>query len=99
MASGRYKGAGWGLREWTIEPLTSLDVTSASHLKNRFGIASKTSPRGAASLGNLVHSLETRDSPDIASALRVLVINDIMETAGIELTAFRPPCEPAKKYH
>ena len=55
--------------------------------------------RRCTSLGNLVHSLETRDSPDIASALRVLVINDIMEAAGIELTAFRPPCEPAKKYH
>jgi predicted DNA-binding ribbon-helix-helix protein len=55
--------------------------------------------RRRTSLGNLVHSLETRDPPDIASALRVLVLADIMETAGIELTAFRPPCEPAKKYH
>lgn len=55
--------------------------------------------RRRTSLGNLVHSLEARDFPDIASALRVLVLADIMETAGIELTAFRPPCEPVKKYH
>ena len=51
------------------------------------------------SLGDLVHSREARDPPDIASALRVLVINDIMKTAGIELTAFRPPCEPVTNYH
>jgi predicted DNA-binding ribbon-helix-helix protein len=55
--------------------------------------------RRRTSLGNLVQSLEAKGPPDIASALRVLVINDIMETAGIELTAFRSPCEPVKKYH
>lgn len=55
--------------------------------------------RRRTSLGDLVHSLEVRHSPDIASALRVLVLADIMETAGIELTAFRPPCESVKKYH
>lgn len=55
--------------------------------------------RRRTSLGDLVHSLEARHSPDIASALRVLVLADIMKTAGIELTAFRPPCESVKKYH
>ena len=55
--------------------------------------------RRRTSLGNLVHSLEARDPPDIASALRGLVLADILETAGIELTAFRPACEPLIKYH
>lgn len=50
MASARYKAAIWGLRTWIIEPSMSLDATSASHLKNRSGSVSKTSPCGVGRL-------------------------------------------------
>ncbi|RYH68001.1 MAG: hypothetical protein EON54_03210 [Alcaligenaceae bacterium] len=36
---------------------------------------------------------------DVASALRLYVLDDVLQKAGYTLTATPAPCEPSLKYH
>jgi predicted DNA-binding ribbon-helix-helix protein len=51
------------------------------------------------SLRSLVANIAEQYPLDIASALRLLVLDDVLQTAEIELTPMRTPCERIKRYH
>jgi predicted DNA-binding ribbon-helix-helix protein len=50
-------------------------------------------------LRNLVEMIGQRFPLEVASALRLYVLDDVLQKAGYTLTATPAPCEPSLKYH
>lgn len=51
------------------------------------------------SLRNLVHQVGQQHPLDIPSALRLHVLEDVLQKTGIELTTEHRACKPSPKYH
>lgn len=51
------------------------------------------------SLGKLVEMISQNSQINLFSALRLYVLEDVLQKAGCALTASPAPCEPPLKYH